>query len=322
MGFTISVSIRATMKLFSLFITTTLAKDDVDRMFSDRPEFITGNVQGWDNSRVATKFGELDSETRKYFKDFLAPLINNSDAQRAADKMQQHFEKAIGNIGQAAGLCYGNRKKRATDDNTRWALTENQGNKVAFNGLLWQYGNFIRQVIAPNKSKKCSKLALRLYRRLDRFNFIWKWHTCTKGISPESSDCDWAAFHTNGKPRDNHPRKGTYLETAFGKDADQRYRVTACDSENEDYQKAASLSCPLGGKIQIIRALYGRENSGECSKNPSGNFEICRNYQDVVEEAEAACKGESECTFSYSNTDGNDPCPGIEKFTKILYSCE
>lgn len=97
----------------------------------------------------------------------------------------------------------------------------------------------------------------------------------------------------------------------------------------QDWQgKAAQvISCP-GGRINLTKAIYGRENSDKetCCKRYSkcqGKRDGTQCYADALDSLSEKCNGESECTI-YGNLNGilGDPCKKNHKYLKYEYECD
>ncbi|XP_062506270.1 L-rhamnose-binding lectin CSL3-like [Corticium candelabrum] len=80
-----------------------------------------------------------------------------------------------------------------------------------------------------------------------------------------------------------------------------------------------SLSCPIGYKITISEALYGRTSHHPCAHKNRRNVN-CRAV-DSYSIVQSMCQGRRTCNVRASNSVFGDPCRGTHKYLQVKYVC-
>jgi len=297
------------MKLFGLFVAAAAAsKLENDRVYSDNPAFINKEVPEWWNKwpKVpADKAQEIRDATNVYFDTFVPTATSNRHQLRVADIMKRHLLKTMNMNEKIAekARCGGNSRKRR-DVDRGFELNVNQGSKQAIEDLFWQYANWSRNELQAG----CPEHAQRMLKRLDRLRLIWLWQTCNKEIDPTGPHCSWIS--------ETNPR---FSNTKFNRDNNTPFTVLGCQGAK------AELSCPYGGKINIISAAFGRRNNWECAgkhDSPNGNLDKCwgKDKIELTASAEYGCEGKDSCSFfSYEPP---SQCPDTDKYYRVQYTCD
>jgi len=215
----------------------------------------------------------------------------------------------------------GRRRRSVNDDDTRYNVPENNPQQALYQ-LFYQHAEWIRNEIFTSDKSKCKNHALRMFKRLDRYQQYWAWQFCSK-IDATPQFCDWAYFKKNGETK-GHPRKGTYVSDKFGRDVNTKYHAIGCQYQ-ADGETIAQLLCPTGN-IKILEATLGRDGKGICSS--SGNPAVknkCDEKNDVFTMVEKSCAGLPKCYIDVSNYslyyDGPEVCADIPKYTRIKFEC-
>jgi hypothetical protein len=83
-----------------------------------------------------------------------------------------------------------------------------------------------------------------------------------------------------------------------------------------------NITCTSGGRLNIIRANYGRFSIAIC--NVHGNTEWSVNCMSprTLRVIRARCQGADSCQVPVDSTIFGDPCPGTLKYVEVHYSCE
>ena len=109
------------------------------------------------------------------------------------------------------------------------------------------------------------------------------------------------------------PCHGTfkYLEVKF--QCIQEIQAAVCESQRK------TLSCPCGGKIDVLEASYGRQDRQTCS-HPFIQTTNCHagNSLSIVK---SQCNNKSSCSLFASNSVFGDPCEGTYKYLRVKYRC-
>merc|ERR1712241_1155014 len=200
-----SVSIRKLkkkkMKLAAVLATTALAVDfsDVDRKFSDKPEFLTDEAwESYSNQPANVRVAQLRCRINDYFDKFFADneRINGKLKEKwngVADSINNSFEKCHGELYQGQVSC-------------AWKDWLDRPVQQATNNFVTWYGVAVREFVYNSQAYRgCQTSGLRLLKRLDRMNAYLQWNYCDK-IS-EGDDCVFSWRWDNNYKRNNHPRK-------------------------------------------------------------------------------------------------------------------
>ena len=109
------------------------------------------------------------------------------------------------------------------------------------------------------------------------------------------------------------PCGGTYkyLEVKF--QCIQAIQATICEHHRK------TLSCPCGGKINVLEASYGRHDRHTCW-HPSIHTTNCH-AANSVSIVKSKCNNKSSCSLFASNSVFGDPCWGTYKYLRIKYHC-
>jgi len=79
------------------------------------------------------------------------------------------------------------------------------------------------------------------------------------------------------------------------------------------------VTCEENNKINIVSAIYGRPIENQiCTEQVN---QSCLAEKDLTVFAKSACNGKNSCIFRGRNGMVGDPCPNIEKYTTITYTC-
>jgi len=80
----------------------------------------------------------------------------------------------------------------------------------------------------------------------------------------------------------------------------------------------STINCPHQTRIHVVSAIYGRTDGTTCLAPNIGNTN-CR--AEVVTQVSAICGQNSTCRLYANNNDFTNPCPGIQKYLALEYSC-
>ncbi|XP_078673409.1 uncharacterized protein LOC144912263 [Branchiostoma floridae x Branchiostoma belcheri] len=84
--------------------------------------------------------------------------------------------------------------------------------------------------------------------------------------------------------------------------------------------RTLSLRCPIGQRIDIISAMYGRTcRFARVCGGPARNS-TC-NSTNSFKEVTKFCHGKESCSVSASNSVFGDPCPDTLKYLDVVYAC-
>merc|ERR1712050_297478 len=309
------------MKLFSAAILATGALAD-DRTFADKPEFFTAITENWTPKWSETKFSTIEENTKIYFDTYVD--ADNKRAQKVAGKMSAFLQGTRNGAKKIAKKCNpaGRRRRNAEGDEARYVVPADNPQRALWQ-LFGQHAEWVRNEIYTSDKRNCKGHAMRLFKRLDRYQEIWAWQFCSK-ISTAPQFCSWAYFNKNGGTK-IHPRQTPYLNKKYGRDTDVKYTTVGCEREQEG-ETNAKLICPTG-YIKILEAKYGRFGNGVCSKSGHpGIQKTCSKYVDVKDFARDTCEGQTECNIEVGNgvqgivTDvRQDPCVGIPKYVQLKW---
>jgi len=92
------------------------------------------------------------------------------------------------------------------------------------------------------------------------------------------------------------------------------YREFHCEGQ------VLTLSCQSGYFINIYSAFYGRFDQRICGSPYHIGFERTGCKSDVKEKFDS-CLGLTTCQIKVGNG-WTDPCPGIGKYSEVLYTCD
>jgi len=261
----------------------------------------------------------IERNTKTYFDTYVPK--DNASGNRVAGKMAKFLNGPRKQAKKLSEKCNDGRRKRSVnDDDTRYEVHDNP--QQAMYQLFYQHAEWIRNEIFTSDKSKCKNHALRLFKRLDRYQQYWAWQFCSK-IDATPQFCDWAYFKKNGETK-GHPRQGTYVSDKFGRDVNTKYHAIGCQYAADGSTNAA-LICPTG-TIRILEATLGRDGKGICSAsgNPATKNK-CEETNDVFEMFDGYCTGMPECNMDVSNYGLSYPnkevCPDIPKYTRIKYEC-
>ena len=102
-----------------------------------------------------------------------------------------------------------------------------------------------------------------------------------------------------------------YLEVKF--QCLHAIQVTICEHHKK------TLSCPRGGKINILEASYGRHDRHTCW-HPSIRTTNCH-AGNSISIVKSKCNNKSSCVLFASNSVFGDPCWGTYKYLDVNYHC-
>ena len=97
--------------------------------------------------------------------------------------------------------------------------------------------------------------------------------------------------------------------------------LTACSGHS------VSLSCPAGGEISVVRAVWGRFSLAICNSGARGDFlqmlksTTCGDTLTPLNVISAKCQGATQCQVEADNSVFGDPCPGVEEFLEVQFEC-
>ncbi|XP_065835977.1 L-rhamnose-binding lectin CSL3-like [Oscarella lobularis] len=137
-----------------------------------------------------------------------------------------------------------------------------------------------------------------------------------RSISTVRHECDnrrhCVVTATNGVFGD--PCVGTFKYLQVKYDCEPAFSVIACEGSS------ATLSCPTGEVIRIIKALYGRTEFQLCPHPARGNL-ACGSASHSLANVQSRCDYQASCTVPSSNGVFGDPCPGTYKYLEVQYRC-
>ncbi|XP_066288315.1 uncharacterized protein [Branchiostoma lanceolatum] len=83
-------------------------------------------------------------------------------------------------------------------------------------------------------------------------------------------------------------------------------------------RRTLSVQCPVGTRINILSAMYGRTSGQFC-----GNQIYTTNCRSTNSGARvrSSCQGRSSCTVAASNGVFGDPCHGTNKYLEVVFTC-
>lgn len=83
-----------------------------------------------------------------------------------------------------------------------------------------------------------------------------------------------------------------------------------------EHKPGKNITCPPGTHIDILYALYGRQNASTCRY-----FNVTNCKSDMMERVYEYCQGNQTCFMLATNAWFGDPCYGTEKYLEIEYQC-
>lgn len=90
--------------------------------------------------------------------------------------------------------------------------------------------------------------------------------------------------------------------------------VTICERDTE------TINCQNGKRIDVLDAMYGRQNRGTCPDSNDVNTN-CRS-QNSYSVVHNKCNGVASCVLTPTNAMfGGDPCRGTYKYLVVEYQC-
>jgi hypothetical protein len=93
------------------------------------------------------------------------------------------------------------------------------------------------------------------------------------------------------------------------------FRAIACEREH------VVLQCPNNLRVNILSSNYGRTNTKLCCPvNVKCDTKTC--VSDFYEDTSEQCNLLSTCVLHASNHLYGDPCPGVNKYLEVYYTCE
>ena len=92
------------------------------------------------------------------------------------------------------------------------------------------------------------------------------------------------------------------------------YTLSFCENS------PSSLRCPIGFKLSIVNAWYGRNDRSTCL-SMNGGCSLCAYcYLDITQSISQEANNLNSYSFTPSNSYG-DPCPGTFKYAVVKYQC-
>ena len=86
--------------------------------------------------------------------------------------------------------------------------------------------------------------------------------------------------------------------------------VTICEHVSR------TISCYSGRRIDVLQAMYGRQNSYTCTNN-GDRCSAGNSYSFVYNR----CQNQGSCVLKASNNVFGDPCKGTPKYLYVKYQC-
>lgn len=100
----------------------------------------------------------------------------------------------------------------------------------------------------------------------------------------------------------------------FYRSSAQSFHTTVCEGSTK------SIQCPLGRRINIPRAMYGRLNKKICPLNNHTSTNQCKSRSSLKKTKEI-CDGKMSSVLSANNNIYGDPCVSVYKYLQIRYRC-
>ncbi|KXJ26377.1 uncharacterized protein LOC110241281 [Exaiptasia diaphana] len=97
--------------------------------------------------------------------------------------------------------------------------------------------------------------------------------------------------------------------------------AVACENQK------AFIVCPnIFNGIDVVSAMFGRQNSLECLPPGDSPASFCTDQEDQVkQQVKDLCQGEDKCEISASNDflamEGTQVCPQVSKYLEVKYRC-
>ncbi|XP_020615254.1 fibropellin-3-like [Orbicella faveolata] len=86
--------------------------------------------------------------------------------------------------------------------------------------------------------------------------------------------------------------------------------ITVCESQS------ATISCNNGRKVDVLEAMYGRQNSYTC-----GNDDLSCSSASSYSVVYSKCQDKASCFLQAYNNIFGDPCVGYGKYLFVKYQC-
>jgi len=177
------------MKLF-VAATALVSVSAWQRAFANQPTFIASTDDWWSPAAAVKQFGDLETETEKYFATY---FDTTSQGTKAGNQMAKHLQKTRDDMQKLNDRCgaTSSRGRRGADNGERLTLATNDPKSALFT-LFWAYARWARNEIQPT----CPKAAMRMFKKIDRLQQITAWAYCAK-VSDSSPFCSWALYDSN-----------------------------------------------------------------------------------------------------------------------------
>ncbi|XP_060076784.1 uncharacterized protein LOC132556394 [Ylistrum balloti] len=101
-------------------------------------------------------------------------------------------------------------------------------------------------------------------------------------------------------------------DTQVDKDTDSQ--VTVCNGN------VKTLKCPLRMEVRINEVFYGRVNAKTCGPSPPVT-KPC-STRSALTALRSQCAGKQSCSVTADPSLYTDPCPGIDKYLQVEYTCK
>ena len=143
------------MKLF-VAATALVSVSAYQRAFANQPTFIAGTDDWWSPAAAVKQFGDLETETEKYFATY---FDTTSQGTKAGNQMAKHLQKTRDDMQKLNDRCgaTSSRGRRGADNGERLTLATNDPKSALFT-LFWAYARWARNEIQPT----CPKAAMRM----------------------------------------------------------------------------------------------------------------------------------------------------------------
>ncbi|WP_411025346.1 hypothetical protein [Salmonella sp. s55004] len=82
-----------------------------------------------------------------------------------------------------------------------------------------------------------------------------------------------------------------------------------------------SINCNQGTYIDVLYAIYGRDQGSDVCPNPSIHLTSGCESSTSLSKVWNACQGRSSCSIHANNGVFGDPCVGTYKFLRVEYKC-
>jgi hypothetical protein len=144
------------MKLFVAATTALVSVSADQRAFANVPSFIANTESWWSPYAAVKHFGDLETETPKYFATY---FDTTSQGRKAGNQMAKHLQKTRDDMQKLNARCgaTSSRGRRGADNEGRYILPIDDPKAALFN-LFWSYARWARNEIHPT----CPKAAMRM----------------------------------------------------------------------------------------------------------------------------------------------------------------